>query len=183
MGDSDGEPQRVVSVIALRIQREDDCLLVQLGKLKEGGFVPDCQLPGCKMEFEELPGDAMQRLVKKNLPSLAGRLQILSTDREISFALSKSSQLRTKYLRTVYRVRLNGQLDVETCQRKQMETRISNCSMTPVNSLGCCALDAVTDLKLDELSVYVVHGGKGTSAFYAWLSAEQYKFLNSKSST
>ena len=57
-----GEIERVASVIAFRIERDDQRVFVQLGKMEEGRLVADCALPGKKQIGGELPLKSATRI-------------------------------------------------------------------------------------------------------------------------
>merc|ERR1719329_982728 len=69
--DVNGEPLRIVRVTALHIQRGDGCVLVELGKVRDGIPKTSGKLPGSKMSSHESPGDTARRVLESQLPSLA----------------------------------------------------------------------------------------------------------------
>jgi hypothetical protein len=117
-----GEIERVVSVVALRIQQGDYCLedqplqLVEIGRWNGTRIVPTCQLPGGKQERDELVGDAARRLMDSLLEPIVNRVKLVNMKRQVEWKESKEYGVRTKYLRTVCVATLEGDLDVPTCQ-------------------------------------------------------------------
>merc|ERR1712079_823332 len=69
-----GELERVTAVVALKIQRGHDELLVQLGKFnrKQNALERCCLLPGAIRMLGESVGDAVQRILATALFHLEG---------------------------------------------------------------------------------------------------------------
>jgi len=99
---ANGEVQRIVSIVALRIYHpRNGTLLVQLGKCIDDQLSVACQLPGGKQERGELAADAVQRFLRTKLVSLVGQIVVTSMERETREKYSKDFGIRTKYLRTI----------------------------------------------------------------------------------
>lgn len=103
MMNAQGQPERVVSVVALHVERKDGYVLVQLGRVRlEGSEAePCCQLPGVKQEQGETCAEALRRILATKLAPLAGTLEQLRIEREVEWKLSREYGIQTKYLRTV----------------------------------------------------------------------------------
>jgi len=102
MLNNQGALERVVSVVALRIEREDGCILCQLWKsLKLNTFPePCCQLPGGKQKAGETHGDAVMRILSTKLAPLHLCTEVGKSVCEPEWKDSKEYGVRTKYMRT-----------------------------------------------------------------------------------
>jgi len=96
-----GEPIRVVSLVAFKVQRENGDVLVQLGKATKQTKTASCKLPGGTVDMDELPREAADRVLQSKFGAIADQVVITSSDREEWFADSKRWKLRSKYIRTV----------------------------------------------------------------------------------
>jgi len=56
---------RSVSLSVVRLMREDGRILVEIGEMKDGKMSMKCKLPGLKVRSQELPHDAIERLIKR----------------------------------------------------------------------------------------------------------------------
>jgi len=104
--ETNGEPLRIVRVTALRIERADGCVLVELGKVRDGVAKTSGKLPGSKMTGDEGPADAARRVLESQLPAVAECVEFTFTECNISIERSKQYGVRTRYLRTVQHARL-----------------------------------------------------------------------------
>jgi len=101
--DVDGRILRVVQVVALRIQRPDGLVCVQIGKIDDAEAAASVQLPGTKMRMQEGPMECTNRLLLEKLPKLSG---VVSVDHWQAHTEEKQSQssaysIPTRYVRTV----------------------------------------------------------------------------------
>lgn len=98
-----GQPQRVVLVIAFHITRDDGRVLFQLGiREEEGGVFPSCTLPGGKYRPDDDVDEAAQRVLETKLAPLSGNLRVIRSRREEDENTSLRHGMLTKYVRTVY---------------------------------------------------------------------------------
>jgi hypothetical protein len=181
-----GEVERVVSVVALTIQREDGCVLVQLGKKEMGAVKPTCQMPGGKQERAELTGDAMKRLFKR-LEPVTGQVQVVRTERQVEFKKSKEYGVQTKYLRTVCTMKLRGNLPSglhECVSAADYKNKSDGTDASPHirHSLGPGLRLSPLHGLLDKPVYAVNEAGNARIAFYAWLTPGEFEALN-KSTT
>jgi len=187
-----GEIERVASVIAFRIERDDQRVFVQLGKMEEGRLVADCALPGKKQIGGELPLKSATRILRSKLAPLDGRVHIKSMQREVLWKTRKDIGIRTKYLRTV-------------CHSRFKETPVSSGKASPKTSKVASMSRPRGDKEWQSLSSTVrfgtlpanaqelVDGGSATivdvrtaiHAFdtedklilYSWLTNDQFEHL------
>merc|ERR1712125_35474 len=68
---ADGSFERVVAVVALRLERADGRILAQLASLRGSHLKVACELPGIKRAHGELPQKTFQRLLEHDLSPFA----------------------------------------------------------------------------------------------------------------
>jgi len=105
----EGDIIRVVSLVALRAERDDDgFIFAQVAKWERdrGEIKAACQMPGFKQERDELVGEAFQRLFNTKLQILKNKVDITGTVRENSEKHSKEYGVHTRYIRSVCSARL-----------------------------------------------------------------------------
>jgi len=104
----DGSLQRVVAVVALRLQRDDGRALVQLGKVdKKGGVKVACKLPGSKRAIGELFKTALQRIVDRDLHDFASAMKFDAVEHHTKDSPTPKFGMATTYIRTVHTAYLN----------------------------------------------------------------------------
>lgn len=103
---SNGDLERVVAVVALRLAQSDGSLFVQIGKWdKKTGVTCLCLLPGTKRRKGELPQEALARLLLEDLSDFQDAVQVVSAKHEMQVQDAKYG-VKTKYLRTEHFARL-----------------------------------------------------------------------------
>merc|ERR1712050_630444 len=107
MGNCNGEVERIVLVVAIRIEREDQRLIAQLGKWEGSQIIPACQLPGGKEERGELIVHSVKGLLER-LGLVQSDVEIINVERKVEWTESKKYGVRTKYLRTVCHAELKN---------------------------------------------------------------------------
>jgi len=185
-----GEIQRVVSVVALRVRRQDGNIFVQLAKWEQSsGVCPHVQLPGGKQERGEQPFDSVQRFLDTTLSPLADS-EVEHMERDVTERLSKDYGVRTKYLRTV----CLGKLDVNFCAPRCVSKhacsstgRISRASGSSLSSFLMSGPVNELLLRMIELPVYFVRDKRSSAesvsgAFFAWLPVADFEELSSQRS-
>lgn len=100
--DGDGQPLRVVTVVALRLVRDDGRVLAQLGKLRGGTVQMSCAFPGVLLKEGELPTDGKERLLQSELATLKSGVVIKGVDTVKERKYSNKHNVNTEYIRYVY---------------------------------------------------------------------------------
>jgi len=188
------EVQRVVSVVALEIEREDQSVFVELGKKGKDKTTARCTLPGTKADMGEMAFETYKRFLETKLTPFADSLQIEKTERAVECKHSKEYGVRTRYLRTVYSCRFQGQLDapsrtVEWILSPAVQAggnfKISEKSSmhSATNSKRISHLPTARKETTMDVFFFNDHDTANDTlkvTFYAWLSKEEYHFLSSQ---
>jgi len=116
-------PERFVYVAALCIERgeEQDMFLTQLATCEgetSHSIRASVKLPGSRMRSGEKPHEAVQRILETKLSGLSQHFEILSFEREVETRDSVYYKITTKYVRTVCRVRIYGDIDELPCESR-----------------------------------------------------------------
>lgn len=116
-----GEVQRVVSLFAFQITREDDSdvFFVQLGIVEDSMVVAGCKLPGAKMVRGELPLDAAHRILKSKLEPMADDVEIRRLEREEEWVEATDFPMKKQYLRTVARASMLVEVRAPTVRMQE----------------------------------------------------------------
>mmetsp|Transcript_48333 Transcript_48333/g.109609 ORF Transcript_48333/g.109609 Transcript_48333/m.109609 type:complete len:288 (+) Transcript_48333:170-1033(+) len=98
-----GEVQRLVVVVVLKVWNKSNCVLTQIGTWDpdEQKCIADVKLPGTKKAQDEMPAEAVQRVLKSDLALLADRIELVSEETEVKWQDSAAYGINTKYLRKV----------------------------------------------------------------------------------
>jgi len=195
-----GEVERVVSVVALRVEREDNKLFVQLAKWEHrSGLSVSVALPGGKQERQEHPLESVNRFHKTKLSAIKDA-EIQHMQREVTTKMSKDYGIKTKYYRTVYFARLELPFTLNTCIEQDsvaashvltdLSRRPSSASASSfTNTIGKSMLPSHQAELLDSLSTvpaYFIPNRSDDCApvsgvFYAWLSLEDFETMKAPS--
>lgn len=118
--------ERVVCLLVFQVSRspEDECVLVQVGKIDGTAVVPVVQLPGGRFSSEEEEAEVTERLLFDELGPLAFSSEIQGYHKETFIAESPSIRMRTKYLKTVCRLQLTDAFEWETCAVKTTSEKV-----------------------------------------------------------
>merc|ERR1712087_790596 len=100
--DDQGNVQRIVTVVAMRVEKEDGSVVAQIGRGRDGEVSTSCTLPGTKIRVGELPRDAVERLVDSRLLPYKDGLVWGTSEVTEEQRVSKTYGLSSKYLRTVF---------------------------------------------------------------------------------
>lgn len=185
--DSLGEPERVVSVTALKISSSRG-VFYQLGKMRGTDFSAKCILPGTKQRRRELPGGASQRVLMEELAPLKDKVKIMHTERTYDKGKSRSVNLKTKYQRTVFHMQLKTDFVADsffstwpvlrTNSITGTSTVIGDVPEEMANSLSCREIFAfeVCPKSRESTTEHVLVGLP--TKFYAWLSPDEVKHLS-----
>lgn len=112
---TEGDPERVVSVTTLHVVGEGGQFLAQLGKWDGHHGSPIravVELPGSAQQMNEFPHEAAQRILSRKFHADPALVQLISSHREVSYKESPLYKVQTKYIKTVFRVRLGGPLRI-----------------------------------------------------------------------
>jgi ADP-ribose pyrophosphatase YjhB (NUDIX family) len=94
---------RMVSVVALRLRREDGRILVQVGRVNEAGeATAKVALPGEKVGHGELPVDALHRLLEEQLGTITQGITIGNEEVHEESKDSEKFSILTKYCRYIF---------------------------------------------------------------------------------
>merc|ERR1719436_877442 len=115
----------------MKVMRDDDLILAQIGKWEDERILPLCELPGAKVEGSELTSDTLRRLLLTKMKPLAGVAELLSTERQITEKKSRQHKVRTKYLRTVCHVMLQEEFVAANCTARFPFVREEDVSAAP----------------------------------------------------
>eukprot|EP00434_Breviolum_minutum_P012258 symbB.v1.2.010805.t2/scaffold712.1/size170421/4 len=123
-----GEVERLAAVAAIELRRPNGTVLMQLGSWDSTkGLQVACKLPGTKQEVGESAFDALLRLLKKDLLPFSNIIDLSEATafNEVEWSRSEKYSLRTKYLRTIFQVQVNEEIDEAQLRvmRLQLEGR------------------------------------------------------------
>jgi len=176
-----GEPERVVRVVVLQLQRDDGDIFVQLGKEgdEEQGqrhIVPACALPAMKLNTEDTIDEhvAYRKLLTKLRP-LAGSSQLKRIEVANEDGPSNRFSVHTRYQRMICHADLIWPIEGETCS----VDRVANSSALHGHWLAkniVWSSDGPVDMHRD---VYAFcHDGR--TSVYTWLSESEFEDLKQK---
>jgi len=103
VSDSSGGIQRIIRVVALRIQGRDGRLFVQLGKKGNDASTisPDCCFPGGQSDVNETSEDSMDRLCFEKFRIPREALSLLHVTNSIEDHKSKTYDVPTRYYKDI----------------------------------------------------------------------------------
>jgi len=99
---------RVVSLVAVRLERDDGRVLAEIGKCTRGRVELICNLPGTKVKVGELPQDAIQRLLVSRLQAISVGVTLGNSKVDASERPSKRHGVVSKYWRTLFMATLKA---------------------------------------------------------------------------
>mmetsp|Transcript_74658 Transcript_74658/g.228436 ORF Transcript_74658/g.228436 Transcript_74658/m.228436 type:complete len:950 (-) Transcript_74658:81-2930(-) len=188
----EGDIIRVVSLVALRVERDDGHIFVQVAKWERDSDAirVACQMPGVKQERDELVGDTVQRLFATKLQLLANKVDITGTTRENFEKPSKEYGVHTRYLKAVCSARLKAgaEIDAPVCRlnadlnvalpfhrgESPMGSDAADGQGIP-GSRPCDPVDAQLLMDLQDTPVLVTGSQDDpTRNLYAWLSPDTF---------
>lgn len=164
-----GDVERIVLVVAIRLEREDGYIFTQLAKKEDSEIVANCQFPGGKQEYGELTGDAVQRILWR-LGLTESDITIKDMHRTSEWKDSAEYGVRTKYLRTLCHAELLtdiGASKMTRCRTTSSQTR---------NSLRSSAASKAPNFRLANRELYLLCEKKKT-LMYAWLTLAEFDLL------
>lgn len=101
-----GDVERIVAIIALRLLRPDGKVLAQVGVWDGSSAKPNCKLPGKKQKEGDSHVKTFTRLLHGMLAPFSNAVQCTGFEREVSWYESKRLEMTTKYLRTIIHAEL-----------------------------------------------------------------------------
>jgi len=105
--DPNGQLERVVTVVTLKIFQEDGAFLAQLGRCGgSSGLKFSCELPGTKRCMSELPQVSLQKVLDRELKAISPFIELLDTQHETVTKESPKYGMNTRYIRTIHEARL-----------------------------------------------------------------------------
>merc|ERR1712113_624714 len=123
---------------------------------------PLCQLPGIKQERGKSTEECMQQILVEKLSPLDGLTEVLGTERDSQIKASKAYDVKSKYLRTIYSLSLNSDLQCPRC-RISSQSRCLECSD-----------------KFVDRDVYLISNAtKDREELFAWMSTDEFDHLSS----
>merc|ERR1719330_1878647 len=96
-----GEVERVVSIIALRLLHTDGRILAHIGEWDGDRIHASCRLIGKKQKHGETPHQTRTRLLRGVLAPIAHAIRCTHAELNVVWKESKRMDVKTKYLRTV----------------------------------------------------------------------------------
>merc|ERR1712136_100963 len=100
----DGNVERVVPITGIRLSRFDGKVLIVFAKkhVEDDDMEVSGQLPAVKQQAGELPGQALQRLLRELLQPFAKEVLIKRMGREDKHEISARFRINTTYIRVIY---------------------------------------------------------------------------------
>eukprot|EP00931_Biecheleriopsis_adriatica_P113694 TRINITY_DN8885_c0_g2_i1.p1 TRINITY_DN8885_c0_g2~~TRINITY_DN8885_c0_g2_i1.p1 ORF type:complete len:936 (-),score=147.56 TRINITY_DN8885_c0_g2_i1:130-2937(-) len=152
--DGTGELLRTVFVVAMKLSRpQDQLLLAQIAKRSiDDVWVPSVVLPSMNMKVGDNPRDVLADIIEKNMKGLGATLSVGDREPDAETTKDSASQgLRTRYHRIVFHAILR---DKEEFESKARRSEIQ---------IGKTTIDTVSVPAADN----------GETVLYAWLSPKQ----------
>lgn len=169
----DGEAQRIVSVVALKVRNDYQEIFMQIAKIEESGLSTGVQLPGCKQDRGELPKHAMERLLNGQLNMLKGNVQTDNAYREVMCNISKDIGVNTKYLKTIFGSRLTSPLETTAESDRPVYCPVSErVRAAPTTSTVDSGFEKVAEKEVYKYTF------KGKTYCYAWISPAEEKMFS-----
>eukprot|EP00930_Biecheleria_cincta_P083366 TRINITY_DN7294_c0_g2_i2.p1 TRINITY_DN7294_c0_g2~~TRINITY_DN7294_c0_g2_i2.p1 ORF type:complete len:887 (-),score=97.89 TRINITY_DN7294_c0_g2_i2:197-2782(-) len=113
--DEHGHVERAVNLAVVQLRHADGRILAQIGKFQDDELRMEFRMPGGKQGRNELPGQAMARIVWNDmLQSVRDRVEVVDVGRETVWQESARYGLRTKYVRTIHYARLGAECKFES---------------------------------------------------------------------
>lgn len=107
-----GELEHLVPVTVIRLERDDGCVLTQLGKLEDNERRPAVLLPGSKRALGETHSDAIHRILHTKLAALRDHLEVSMIERSSDKESHLEQGTRTTWHRTTFSAKLVSVYDL-----------------------------------------------------------------------
>lgn len=202
-----GEVQRVVVVMALKIQDKNGFVLYKIANWNRDHQRVDnfgCRLPGTKQERDEIPKKTLEKLLYNELKPFKDFMKLTRVEQEVEWKASPHFGIRTKYLRTVGHGEITRMPPLMLMERDMEEpvpsmgshkSEHSNAN-TPIEGIknvgnflakerfkkSCSRIWSAIDPTTKD--VYVIPTSETTGVdkvgLYTWLSPSEYEYLSGK---
>jgi len=160
LDDGSGKLERIVALVAVRLENPDDnTLLVEVGKVKPGcAAKPFGKLPGTKRSRGELPHQALERILEGVLQPYAGAICNLRSEVSAEVSDSPSFGMRTRYLKTTFVANLHEGFEAPHLQKvrcsRQKSRRTSLSSFTTERNVDFMPqMDIIMVPQADKISL------------------------------
>jgi len=157
---------RVVTIVAVRLEREDGAILTQIGKCIKGQTMASCTLPGTKIRIGEHPQDAVARLLKQKLQAISSGVTLGSRSVDCEERVSKKLGLHSRYSRTLFQAELSeGSEHSGRALQRQAQSFLSETPNSGNATLGY------------EAFVFQHEWNKDNIFIYTWLQPQDFDTL------
>jgi len=176
MVNAEGQIERVVSVVVMELENIHGQVLVELCKKdKSQPITGSCQLPGIKQEAGEMLNSTLARLLSRFYLQ-QDDVEVASVVRGVEWKDSKEFGVRTKYIRTIHRIKLLHDLQVPTLALTHGSKPVGDDDVTYTAShLSQTSMASLTSDFL-EAPLYKIQSGD-KSIFYTWLAPDRFRHL------
>jgi len=162
-----GKIERIVAVVALRISRSevDEEICVRLATFDGEEMEVNCELPGGKRHENELPTQAVKRIMAEKLSPICGGVQLQHAEHKIEYKLSEQYNVNTKYMITTFQAHM-----LESFSWPDLPKPVCGDVVTKTFSLV-----APPQLPLVDECFYLPNGNK--KSLFAWVSPGMFDYL------
>lgn len=174
----EGEAERVVSLVLIRIERYDQ-IFVKVGLVRGTRREVEVKLPGGKLRASELPGERADLILAEKLWPIAEHIAIVASSRNEEHKQSKRFTVKTKYIQTIFQARVKEGFDLPVVEVKDLES-IESERYFHGHHFATRPLFAMQDedhialytwLKEDEFSCW--QSGEVDKLIHAWISSAE----------
>lgn len=181
--DAQGELVRIVSLVTLSLSRSSDGkILVQVGDASDtlAKARPDCKLPGVKKQRDELPKEALERVLQSRLGLSVDSVNISDCSTSSKVSDSAKYGMGTKYLTTSYQGQCEATFQIPNA-RNVLTSPISvpvgaDDKRVPNTSEELTFWQEIAVPADGEDPIFIVPLGNKIS-IYAWLTQRQFARL------
>jgi len=190
MLNEEGRVLRSVSLCVVRLMREDGRILAEIGEMHDGKLSMGCKLPGTKVRSQELPHDAIRRLIKRQFGHLEAqelnRLEetlIGQATRVVNFEekVSANYGINSRYTRNEFQMQIGPEFFAE--DGSNALPRSSSKSSGGRLGLGRKLGQSGDSLNIDQYEAFakIAPEEPDRVSIMAWLDPEAMPFLASGS--
>lgn len=181
-----GEVERIVSIIVLRLSRQDGRVLAQLGKWDGACAQASCELPGKKQMEGESPTQTLDRLLFGAFAPLRDAMTCTSAKQDVTRKESERMQVKTKYLRTLNHAELICPLECLELDALRVSWRSRKRTAAMAGSIFVEA-SSQDDIGIDiermptqvDDDIYALADESGQITLFSWLRSEDFAFFTS----
>jgi len=184
----DGEVERIVSLVVVRVERGDGTL-ARLGKWQNQRVAVNCTLPGTKLHGGEVTESGTDRVLTGELsPYILGGFRITGNNRDVKSKASRNYGISTKYLRTEFTLELEDppvMSQILTCCWEGDAVGVPSADARN-SDVRHSVSSAKTSVKDDDIGVlqtevFAARNPLTDEIFlHAWLTNDVYTHLNSR---